>query len=167
MTRDGMDQLPPVTRDDAREFARRTLRNLNQIRSAVESGGDAHLVTQLANSLLGLIVFPWESDVIDSVADVPLADLAQRDWPSWTVHQDDDEKEKTKTLGRLAYHIRNAIAHRRLSFSSDSPIPRQVVLHVHDCKSEGAPAYWRASINAEDLSGFCERLGQIIDNELA
>lgn len=159
--------LPAVTREDAREFAQRTLKNLVHIKRAFESHEDVHLVTQLANSLLGLVVFPWEKDAIAPVATSELVDLARAGWPAWNIYQDDDTKEKTTNLGRLAYHLRNAVAHRRVSFSSDQPALRDVVLHVHDRKNAKAPIYWRASINAEHLLDFCERLAGFIDEELA
>ena len=159
--------LPPVRRDDARDFARRTLKNLAYIQQARQQGVKVHLVTQLANSLLGLIVFPCaDRTVIEPVEIRPLDELARDGWPLWSIQQDDDEKEETTTLGRLIYHLRNAIAHRRVAFSSDSPNLRDVTLHVHDAKSANAPVYWRASINAEDLLSFCERLAGFIDEAL-
>lgn len=49
-----------ATRQDALEFASRTLKNLQFLESAREAGADVHVVTQLVNSLLGFVVFPLE-----------------------------------------------------------------------------------------------------------
>ena len=40
-------------------FAQRTRKNLLYIEEASRSGADVHAVTQIVNSLLGLVVFPW------------------------------------------------------------------------------------------------------------
>jgi hypothetical protein len=155
-----------MTRDDAREFARRTLANLDYIGRAQRFTEEVHLVTQLANSLLGLVVFPFEKEVIGPIELWTLARWREKGWPCWQIHQDEDKREETTTLGRLAYHLRNAIAHRRLRFSSDSPDLSKVTFYAHDALTKTSPPYWRASINGKDLLAFCRWLALSIDDEL-
>ena len=45
------------------DFAKRTLANLNIIEQEIRENKDAYEVTQLINSLLGLIVFPFERQI--------------------------------------------------------------------------------------------------------
>lgn len=47
-------------RSDALGLAERTRKNLFFIEAAFERGEDVHVITQVANSLLMLVVFPWE-----------------------------------------------------------------------------------------------------------
>ena len=63
------------------DFARRTLLNLDRIQQAeVEGESDVFPVTQLWNSLLGLVVLPRERDE-NLIPDTPLADLSADGWP--------------------------------------------------------------------------------------
>ena len=52
------------SRNDTLEFAIRTLKNLTFITEAAAAGFDVHPVTQLTNCLLGLVVFPWEQELV-------------------------------------------------------------------------------------------------------
>jgi hypothetical protein len=57
-----LTQQPTPTRNDTLEFCRRTRRNLEFIENAPQNDPTApvHAVTQLALSLLGIVVFPYE-----------------------------------------------------------------------------------------------------------
>ncbi len=46
-------------------FAGRVLKNLRYIMGQRKNGADVHEVTQLAVSLLGLVVFPWEKGALE------------------------------------------------------------------------------------------------------
>jgi hypothetical protein len=52
-------------RSDALGLAERTRKNLLFIEGAFERGEDVHVITQVANSLLMLVVFPWERHFVD------------------------------------------------------------------------------------------------------
>lgn len=56
--------------DVVKDFAERTLVNLRQIESLSESGYEAYEVTQLINSLLGLLIFPKER-FHESIPEIP------------------------------------------------------------------------------------------------
>lgn len=55
--------MPNNDRNEAYEFAVRTRRNLLAIEKAKTASEPVHVVVQLTNSLLGLIVFPKEKEL--------------------------------------------------------------------------------------------------------
>lgn len=154
-----------VGRNDALVFAKRTLANLDHVLEAAREKGAVHPVTQLANSLLGLVIFPYEKVLVERIQEKQLSTL--RGWPTWDIKLDErDTSKKTRTLGMLLWHLRNAAAHGRLTFSSDSGDRRQVRLIVEDKPSSSTLVNWRAEISAADLETFCRKLAELIDAEL-
>ncbi|MGH9879275.1 MAG: HEPN family nuclease [Nitrososphaerales archaeon] len=115
---------------------------------------DVHEVTQLVLSLLGLIVFPWEALALKSLESLCLSELEEDGWPRWNILL--DEKGDTNTLGKLSWHLRNAISHRRLRFFSEDQEMDKVEIEFEDAPQK-APINWRATINAKDLKSFCDR----------
>jgi len=83
-----------ATRNDALEFGARTLKNLEYLERARQKGEDVHVVTHLANSLLGLIVFPVEKKFVRFILKQSLSDLTKKGWPSWSF-----ELSSSETLG--------------------------------------------------------------------
>jgi hypothetical protein len=142
------------------------LANLDHVLETARANHALHPVTQLANSLLGLVVFPYERAIITKLEKRELASL--EGWPQWDLQVDDSEPaKKTRTLGRLLWHLRNAASHGRLRFSSDSTDLQDVRLIVEDRPSQpSATVNWRAEISAAQLEGFCRRLAQLIEAEL-
>ena len=153
--------LAVASRNDALEFANRTLKNLRHVETASENGEDVHVVTQLANSLLGLVVFPWERNFVAHIESLKLIDLAARGWPKWKI-----AVGSCMTLGELTRHLRNAVAHGRITYSSDGRSDLTVILTVTDCRVKNAAPYWKASIRASDLRQFCEKFIELIENTI-
>jgi len=152
------------TRNEALEFARRTRRNLEFIENAKEKGADVHAVTHLTVSLLGLVVFPKEKLLLDQAEQKNLADMQAEGWSGWTITLDDPAKP-TKTLADILRHLRNAVAHGQLTFSSDSPLLEEVTIIVEDKKRrEHAQPYWCARIDGVALRSFCLHFLDFIDN---
>jgi HEPN family protein len=139
-----------VARNRALDFAERTKVNLEFIEKAKSEGAAVHVVTQLANSLLGLIVFVWEKTFVDHIKELRMDKLISDGWPSIEV-----KKGTNETLYEFVRHLRNAVAHGRIRFSSDSPDPRQVTIEIDDCKSHEETPYWSARMKASDLRQFC------------
>jgi hypothetical protein len=153
-------RMPYATRNEAEEFAKRTKRNLAHIEDRLKSGARVHVVTQIVLSMLGLIVFPWERNFANQVRTISLEELIQDGWPKWTISLGAQE---TMTLGHLLRHLRNGVGHGRITFSSDSPYPEQVIVEFEDYEP-GAPApYWRAHISAADLRDFCVHFANLIE----
>jgi len=164
-----MTEREANSRNEALEFARRARCNLDFIEDAAEghASAEVHVVTQLVLSLLGMVVIPKEKLLLDEIAKTELSVLAQKGWPRWKITLDGDSKRPTYTLGRLLEHIRNAVAHGRITFTSDSPRIDEVGLLVEDkWKREDAQPYWRAEIEARDLKVFCHKFLDFIDNTI-
>jgi hypothetical protein len=88
--------MPLDARNASLGFAARTRINLDHIERASARGDAVHDVTQIVNSLLGLIVFPWEDQVDRRVKEQLLDALEKKGWPHWNVTLG---KENCRTLG--------------------------------------------------------------------
>ena len=144
-----------VSRNDAIEIARRTERNLRHIKSEFDRKGEdsrVHVVTQLVNSLLGLVILPRERYLEIQNESTKLKELSTHGWPEWNV-----SKGKADTLAELSWHVRNAAAHGRIAFSSDSRYLHEVMITVEDSPDKGKSINWRAEIKGDDLYDFCLR----------
>ena len=87
-----------VSRNNALVFAQHTLENLEIIERDVPIDSGFHPITQLINSLIGLVVFIHEREFVRHVADLPLSELEGKGWPRVQIDKD-DEKRPTKALG--------------------------------------------------------------------
>lgn len=85
-----MSEAYELRRNTTEGFARRIRKNLEFIISERRRGADVHEVTQLTTSLLGLIVFPWESHALGIMNSWRLSELESKGWPSWTILKDRD-----------------------------------------------------------------------------
>lgn len=95
------------------DFAERTLSNLDYLQTqADEDVQGIYPVTQLWNSLLGLLVLPYERE-LDRIPETPLDELLARGWPD--VEHQFDEPENLRAFIR---RLRNAVAHFNVDFRS-------------------------------------------------
>ncbi len=157
-----MPQEYSLSRNTTEGFAQRVRNNLDFIIKKRGVGEDVHEVTQLAISLLGLIVFPWEARALQHLESLPLGELESEGWPRWDILL--DEKGDTKTLGKLIRHLRNAASHRRLKFSSDDPDMHMAEIEFEDAPNTKSPPNWHAKINAADLKVFCDRFTKRLED---
>ena len=155
----------PESRSEAMGIEKRTLINLKFVKETFDDAPDkdkapVHIVTQIVNSLLGLLILPYSKGY--ALRDDPnkLEELYDHEWPRWDIA--DCTPNGTWTLGQLARHLRNAAAHGRYYFSSDSRQPREVTITVED-KPRGQPINWSASIRADKLYTFCQCLSDYMD----
>ena len=77
--------------------------------------------------------------------DLSLDELVTRGWPQWRITVDTG-KEPTKTLGLLVWHLRNAVSHYGLRFTSDEAHLEDVAIKVEDRPRKGAKPNWQAEI---------------------
>jgi HEPN family protein len=106
------------------DFAKRTLHNLELIKehsikqpyTAANGKPTSTEVTQLVNSMLGLLVFPRER-YNKSIPKIKLADLAANGWPNVRVIEGNIQGDSLRDLIRL---LRNSIAHCNIKFISDN-----------------------------------------------
>src|SRR6266481_6141480 len=155
-----MNHPKSFTRNTTEGFAQRVRKNLEFVIAARRTNADVHEVTQLAISLLGLVVFPWEAGALKHLEKKTLEQLQKDAWPRWSILL--DRNGETTTLGALTRHLRNAAAHRRIQFSSDARELDAVEIQFEDAPP-GKPVDWRAKIGAADLKVFCDRFSRALE----
>ncbi len=158
-----MDDKRFASRNDALGFAARTRKNLEFLDNAANTGEDVHVVTQLINSLLGLVVFLHERKLSSRFEKMLLADLDGEGWPHIEVTLGQNE---CSTLYQLMYHIRNAVAHGRLHFSSDSRRLHEVMVEFEDWKPSAKKPYVCFKLNGSALHEFCLKLMALVEPEI-
>jgi hypothetical protein len=147
-----------TSRNDTLGFAFRTRKNLNYVVDAYARGEDVHVVTQLAMSLLGLIVYPKERQLVKRVESLKLRDLEADGWPRWNI-----EAGHSETLGEFMRMLRNAIAHGHVLFSSEGREMEDVAI-VFENHTKFSEVTWRASIDSLGLKIFCDRFIRLIED---
>ena len=154
-------------------FAQRTRKNLEFIRKALAVNKEVHLVTQLTNSLLGLVIVPRAKYKDHDLWNVTLKDLEKQGWPKWepilnAQGQPGNLWADTTTLKDLVTHLRNAAAHGHFEFTEkpDSPNPAEVTLVVRDAPGPGNTFNWQAEIRGDSLDCFCKFLTKRIEDYL-
>ena len=156
--------MAEMSRNEAIGFARRTRRNLEYIKAEFDIKGEdsgVHVVTQLVNSLLGLVVLPREKHLEVRNDGTKLKDLIAQGWPEWNI-----AKGEAETLGKLTSHIRNAAAHGRIKYSSDSRYLNEVTITVEDSTGKGKPIYWSAEISGDKLYEFCMKFAAHVEDTI-
>lgn len=151
-------------------LAQRTIKNLQFMQRAHESGDDVHIVTQVVNSVLSLLVFPVEKEKmffeafasvrLDQPPDFNAVQKALPDFPalpSLTVRQ----FTGCKNVRRFFMRLRNAIAHRRIGFSSESHDLNEVIITLTDVDRQKA-VEWDISLSAHDLLSLCRYIADEI-----
>lgn len=152
-----------IDRNTIGGFGRRIRKNLAFMLAARERGEDVHVVTELMIALLGLIVFPYEHFKDTRALNFKkhrLDDLAAHGWPHWSF-----QIGGSANLDNLIYHLRNALSHRRIKFSSDDRALEGVQVTFWDRPKAAAADNWSASINAAALLDFVRRFSQLIDDD--
>jgi len=100
-----------------RDFVIRTRKNLDYIEETVRTDPEAEVyeVTQLVNSMLGMIVFPKER-YFEHIPENPLEELQKE---GWVIPEVTGNFKQVNNLRQLMRHLRNSIAHSNLEFDSD------------------------------------------------
>jgi hypothetical protein len=143
-------------KDFLNDFALRTLSNLDHIKMLKGSQG-TYPVTQLWNSLLGLIVLPHENHRY-KIPDRPMREYEAEGWPHITM--DGTEPE---SLRDLLHNLRNSVAHFNVDFIVGRDREISAVKVWTEANSSGprrakGSVDWVGRIRVEDL----ERLARLI-----
>jgi hypothetical protein len=136
-----------------KDFAERTKRNLDNIRKALQNESQAQVceVTQLLNSMLGLLLFPPQQ-YFETIPKIPLSDLEAKGWPK--IKQSPDFPEKVSTLDRLMRYLRNAVAHFNMKFlTNDNHQISGVCVWNTDFSGQ---RIWMAELSLMDLEKITE-----------
>lgn len=152
--------------DVVKDFARRTRKNLDLLQSLPQKHPDmkTYEVTQLINSMLGLLVFPQQRYVA-SIPKTPLCKLAQQGWPIPKVV---DGYPPANNLNQLIRYLRNAIAHFNIEFLSDQNLQIRGlrVWNVRQRKSQHETT-WKAELTIEDIEKITNKFVQLLLEEPA
>ena len=150
------------SRNNPMGIEKRTMVNLEFANKVFDDSPDkakapVYIVTQTVSSLLGLVILPYEEGYALHGDKTEMKELYDQGWPEWKRIK--FPKKEPNTLGKLAWHLRNAAAHGRYEFSSNSRIPSEVTITVKDKPfGKSKPINWVASIRADHLYIFCKCL---------
>jgi hypothetical protein len=146
------------------DFARRTRQNLTFVRQAARDtaqGGthprsDVYEVTQLINSMLGLLVFPQQR-YFDAIPETPLPELVSQGWPMVKASAGFPD---VATLRDVLRYLRNAIAHFNVEFLAPSGTLEGIrVWNTH--KGEKT---WQAELSLHQLDQLTDRFITAIED---
>ena len=142
------------------DFIQRTKANLELINGlTTKTEGQAYEVTQLVNSLLGLLVMPQQQRVLER--DVELLSLSRDGWP---FPQPADGFRNPRYLTELLRLMRNSIAHWGLEFGeANGKIANLKMTNKHILNANPS---WVALISISDLNIFVQKLCEHILREL-
>lgn len=146
-----------------RDFAERTRKNLNFIEQSLENGAEVFEVTQLVNSLLGLLVFP-QQHYFDHIPQKPLKELRQEGWPDVKVVGDFQQHQNLRELMR---YLRNAVSHFNLEFIANQNRQLQVVKVWNiNPRKRNRPKTWEAHLSLKDLRIIVDKFTVLILEEI-
>lgn len=137
-----------------RDFAQRTLKNLDAIEAALKNDPTAEVyeVTQLINSLLGLIVFPKER-YVDAIPRIPIEELRK---DGWLIPQMKSTSPNIAAdLHDLVRCLRNGISHCNLEFTSDGH--QLTGLHIWNYPRNSRTPNWDARLGLYELRQFARK----------
>lgn len=107
-----MGKLPE---DYERDFVSRTIKNLKIIEESAATRGEGYEVTQLVNSLLGLVVMLKEREANQAWQKMSIDDPRVLYLPPPEVHYG----SRVKKLGEFIRLVRNGITHFNIDFLDD------------------------------------------------
>jgi len=142
----------------ANEFFKRTLYNvkLYEHHNTICKEVFQYEVTQLVNSLLGLVVFVKEEGVLFDA--IQLSDIKSENTITWNYCHRDGGGFEEKNFKNFLRHIRNAIAHKRLTINSNSKKEiDSIVFNDKDRKNK-----FEVDLTVEEIKNLVLKLSQCI-----
>ena len=138
------------------DFATRTRENLETLRRS-HANGPTYEVTQLINSLLGLLVFP-QQEFVDEIPKTTISELEAGGWPIPMVPA---PFEQVSNLQELIKYLRNAVAHFNLKFTSDD---RDQIsgIRMWNVDMRKKQTNWAADITPTELEQFIVRFIDLV-----
>ncbi len=145
-------------RDLVKDFATRTQHNLRIITDCQRSGNEAYEVTQLINSMLGLLVFPQQR-YYERLPSLTMSRLRELGWPEPILKGDIGELEDLRELFR---YLRNGIAHFNLDFTATDGVLDGVVIWNHPGGNPRKPRDWQVTLRLQELAEITDRFIDLI-----
>jgi hypothetical protein len=141
--------------DVVADFAKRTRTNLRAVEELQTQGHEVFEVTQLVNSMLGLLVFPRE-EFIGRIPRIPLAELKAQGWP---VPKTRRGFAQVPDLNELVRYLRNAISHFNIEFVADG---RNQISKVRVWNMNAGKKTWESDLGLAELRGIAERFTDLL-----
>jgi hypothetical protein len=145
-----------------RDFAHRTHENLDTLRNFQKAQPDIQVyeVTQLINSMLGLLVFPQQR-YFKNIPETALNELVIQGWP---IPKIEGNYPQVKNLRKLVGYLRNAITHCNIEFLSDDGVQISG-LRVWNTGSRNDKTTWKASLTIADIEKITDNFIQLLLEE--
>ena len=148
--------------DLVRDFARRTRQNLEFVEQHRDDPEiEVYEVTQLINSMLGLLVFPQQK-YVDQIPKTALTDLEAKGWPSIKTTKG---ALPTQTLNSLVRHLRNSISHFNIEFLANNQMGtiRGVRLWNTTDGTTTGPRNWEAELTLIELRKIADKFIEMLE----
>ncbi len=153
--------------DVVKDFARRTRDNLIAVDQLKAEGHNVYELTQLVNSMLGLLIFPQQK-YVNKIPKTSLAVLAHAGWPIPRVR---GNFKQVKDLNQLIRYLRNAISHFNVEFLDSGGEDIKTIRLWNMRPVKGADdkylrddygnvieeKNWEAELGADELRGIAEK----------
>lgn len=132
------------------EFISRTEKNLRAIEKLSREGESVYEVTQLINSLLGLLVLPKER--FKTIPEITQETMIKEGWPLPT-----GENAQVSGLKQLIRYMRNAVAHLNIEFIADNNEIVGIRFKNYATRDEGRKIpLWIGEYRLESLEKFVD-----------
>lgn len=149
--------------DTFKDFAERTLANLDYILEARKQSATVYETTQLVNSMLGLITFPKERNRVPATK---LEELDHKIWPKAEELKGrgiGDKGKPKNTLRQVVTGMRNAVSHALIEFTTATKGGRTEITGVR-FRNDKYP--WELDITIANLEKFIRALSKVLLDEL-
>lgn len=143
-------------KDTFKDFAERTLANLDYIQKARKKSATVFETTQLVNSMLGLITFPKERN---RVPRTKLEALDQNIWPKASELRGKPLRSNVKhkeTLQQVVTGIRHAVSHAQIEFRTVRRGSQSEIVGLRFWNDKKEP--WELVISTGSLEKFIRAL---------
>jgi HEPN pEK499 p136 len=152
-------------RNDRLGLAQRGWANLLLVERSFKETGEGHVVTQLVQTLLSILVFPKETHFSEHLRGLKLDPTGNWPLPKQMVGT-------TPNMGELLRHMRNAVCHGRVKFfGEEGPNSRfvddiSIMFEDKPMKPPGADIDWRVVMEGRDLKRFLFKLLEYLHDGL-
>jgi len=145
-------------KDTLKCFIKRTNCNLKTIQNLSSNGEPPYEVTQLINSLLGLVVLPKEK-LFREIPQTAFDDLRADGWPD-SFLQPSSRKELPDNLRSLSICLRNGVAHFRIETTEQGGNISGVT--ICDMEPKKDSPHWKVHLTLDDLQCVIDRFGEVV-----
>ena len=124
------------------EFIARTQKNLIAIECLKDISCKVYEVTQLLNSMLGLLIFPKERRLYEKIQPKSWDTMVEEGWPLPS-----GDNAHVSDLEELIRHMRNAVAHCKFNLTTDHD-------EISSIEFRDIPSFWTGVYDVASLRKF-------------